>query len=472
MVPPAAAPRSNGSSNHAHSMARTTAYFAGIDANLQLGLGLVFCLYLVVTVGTFSRLPGPTEASARGVLENLHATHNLVHRAKVLLHGKLVEAATTSDELKQLIQQEEQQHALEQALDEGEGHGAAQQAALGNNLALAEAMAKAGGAAVVHGDLAEIAKVQKQFPMRASDDMEEIEHPGLKYADMDKFKGPAPPKMMKVPRYWNPKAAYGGDVRRYLGDYGKRLITQTEALTIGSKTSDNKETIHITIASYRDPECPRTIDSIFKRAKYPHRLKISVIDQRLEGEDPRCIVPTELTCEQDATQTLCKYADQIEALEMDARLGIGPVFARHLGYRHYRGEYFAMQVDAHVRFTEHWDESLVDQWKSAANEMAVLSTYLSDLNNSIDPVTNLAIRPGRPIMCATDYEGNGKYKHLRHGTLLDYIVVSLCFILCLAECEWWRVDATPVILCGLIFFMLACRTPSFHHTPILDCNWC
>jgi len=47
--------------------------------------------------------------------------------------------------------------------------------------------------------------------------------------------------------------------------------------------------------------------------------------------------------------------------------------------------------------------------------MAVLTTYLSDLNNSIDPVTHKAIRPGRPIMCATDYEGQGRYKHLRHG---------------------------------------------------------
>ena len=413
------APRSNGSSSHstrAHTMARTTAYFAGVDANLQMGLIMVFCLYLLVTVGTFSRLPGPMEQMTGGgegggggtTLENLHATRNLVQRAKVLLHGKMVDTATTSDALKQLIQQQEDQQAAlvsDNNNNEGEGHGAAQAAAAAND------------AAVVQVDMVEIAKVKQQFPIRASADMEEIEHPGLKYADMNKFNGAQPPRTMMVPKYWNPKAAYGGDVRRYLGDYGKRLITQREALTIGSKTADNKETIYITIASYRDPECPRTIDSIFKRAKFPHRLKIAVIDQRLE-EDPRCIVPTELTCEQDPTQTLCKYADQIEALEMDARLGIGPVFARHLGYRHYRGEYFAMQVDAHVRFTEHWDESLVDQWKSAANEMAVLTTYLSDLNNSIDPVTNLAIRPGRPIMCATDYEGSGKYKHLRHGTFI------------------------------------------------------
>jgi len=319
------APRSNGS--NAITMARTTAYFSGLDANLQLGLALVFCLYLLVTIGTFSKLPAPDGAVglSGGMLSNLHSTNNLVRRAKVLLHGKLVDAATTSDALKQLIRQKEGGEI--QAPNDGESHGSAEQqpaAATSNPL----------------GNSVEISKVQKIFPIRANDDLEEIDHPGLKYADMTKFTGPPPPVKMKVPKFWNPKEAYGGDVRKYLGDYGKRLITPEEAASIGSKTPDGQETISITIASYRDPECPITIDSMFSRAKYPHRLKISVIDQRLD-EDSRCIVP-EIPCEQDSTQTLCKYANQIEALEMDARLGIGPVFARHLGSRHYRGEYFAM----------------------------------------------------------------------------------------------------------------------------------
>jgi hypothetical protein len=47
--------------------------------------------------------------------------------------------------------------------------------------------------------------------------------------------------------------------------------------------------------------------------------------------------------------------------------------------------------------------------------MAVLSTYLSDLIGSIDPVTHESKHPYRPIMCKSDYEGQGDYKHLRHG---------------------------------------------------------
>jgi hypothetical protein len=42
-----------------------------------------------------------------------------------------------------------------------------------------------------------------------------------------------------------------------------------------------------------------------------------------------------------------------------------------------RGEYFAMQSDAHVAFVRDWDAEIIEQWHSAKNEMAILSNYLS-----------------------------------------------------------------------------------------------
>jgi hypothetical protein len=74
-----------------------------------------------------------------------------------------------------------------------------------------------------------------------------------------------------------------------------------------------------------------------------------------------------------------------------------------------------MQIDSHVRFIEHWDSDIVSQWKSARNEMAILSTYLSDINGSIDPVTHESLHKSRPIMCVSAFEGKGSMKHLRHG---------------------------------------------------------
>jgi hypothetical protein len=86
-----------------------------------------------------------------------------------------------------------------------------------------------------------------------------------------------------------------------------------------------------------------------------------------------------------------------------------------LAQRHYRGEYFAMQLDSHVRMTMHWDTDIITQWESAHNEMAVLSTYVSDLIGRIDPVTHERNAGGRPIMCVAEFEGRGGTRHLRFG---------------------------------------------------------
>jgi [Skp1-protein]-hydroxyproline N-acetylglucosaminyltransferase len=91
------------------------------------------------------------------------------------------------------------------------------------------------------------------------------------------------------------------------------------------------------------------------------------------------------------------------------------VFARHLGHRLYRGEYFAMQSDAHITFVKGWDNEIIEQWHSANNEMAVLSTYLSGVEGHINEETGERISKSRPIMCDSDFEGAGEYKHLRHG---------------------------------------------------------
>mmetsp|Transcript_19571 Transcript_19571/g.24194 ORF Transcript_19571/g.24194 Transcript_19571/m.24194 type:complete len:302 (-) Transcript_19571:127-1032(-) len=99
---------------------------------------------------------------------------------------------------------------------------------------------------------------------------------------------------------------------------------------------------------------------------------------------------------------------------MEAQFAIGPVFARHIGHRLYRGEYFAMQLDAHVDFVNDWDVDIVSQWHSANNEMAVLTAYLSDIEGSIHPNGDRK-RMSRPIMCESDFEGQGRGTYIRHG---------------------------------------------------------
>ena len=96
-------------------------------------------------------------------------------------------------------------------------------------------------------------------------------------------------------------------------------------------------------------------------------------------------------------------------------MSIGPVFARHIGYRLYRGEYYATQSDAHVTYTNNWDMDIIAQIEETKNDMAVLSTYLTDVQGAISPEGD-SLYHTRPIMCNTIYEGGAQGMHLRHAS--------------------------------------------------------
>jgi hypothetical protein len=273
----------------------------------------------------------------------------------------------------------------------------------------------------------QIRDLRHRFPVHIdtnnTDEMESIVHPGYLLADKKRMRtllnGDFEASNMTVPKFWDPVDAFGeyeGGVREFLGDRGKYLITPTEASAIGS-FYDEKQTIFLAIASYRDPECSLTAESVFARAKHPERLRLAIVDQQREG-DLSCRPPSENLCRTSPDNILCGYIGQIDYIEYPSALMVGPVFARHLANRMYRGEYFAMQVDSHVRFVANWDEDLIDQWTSTGNEMAVISTYMTDIGtHNIDPETHVALVLQRSIMCDFKYEWNpGPMAHIKFNT--------------------------------------------------------
>eukprot|EP00535_Pseudo-nitzschia_heimii_P009572 CAMPEP_0197192664 /NCGR_PEP_ID=MMETSP1423-20130617/25433_1 /TAXON_ID=476441 /ORGANISM="Pseudo-nitzschia heimii, Strain UNC1101" /LENGTH=332 /DNA_ID=CAMNT_0042645589 /DNA_START=290 /DNA_END=1284 /DNA_ORIENTATION=+ len=267
--------------------------------------------------------------------------------------------------------------------------------------------------------------LRERFPISIDtnnvDEMESVYHPGYLLAEkelMEFFFHGNVETNLTVPKFWDPKDAFGefkGGVRQFLGDGGKYLITPTEASLIGS-IFDEKQTIFLSVASYRDPECLPTVESAFVRAKYPERLRVAIIDQLNEhNSDASCRPPNKSMCQTSLNSFLCDYIGQIDYIEYPSNLMVGPVFARHIANRMYRGEYFAMQIDAHVRFVANWDEDIIDQWNSTGNEMAVISTYMNNLeHNSIDPVTHESLKFKRAMMCDFEYEWNpGPMAHIR-----------------------------------------------------------
>lgn len=158
-----------------------------------------------------------------------------------------------------------------------------------------------------------------------------------------------PYSSMQVPKFWTPPDEDFASWRSYM---------------------DGEETIFVMIASYRDFQCRETITSAFARATHPERLFIGAVDQLTEG-DIGCL-DLAVPCEADPSQWMCVHRDQIAVIRLNATESTGPVTARHIGDRMYRGQHYAMQLDAHCLFVRNWDSLLIDQWKSTGNEMAVL----------------------------------------------------------------------------------------------------
>eukprot|EP00494_Astrolonche_serrata_P001615 UN01621 len=115
-------------------------------------------------------------------------------------------------------------------------------------------------------------------------------------------------------------------------------------------------------------------------------------------------------------KTLCKYRDQIALKEINAEDAKGPTFGRHHADKLYDGEYFALQIDAHMSFINNWDTKVVDQWKSLGNEMAVLTTYPSDVKQSVNSEGDSIVKTA-PIICNSSILNNGMFKHEAAGEI-------------------------------------------------------
>ena len=75
-----------------------------------------------------------------------------------------------------------------------------------------------------------------------------------------------------------------------------------------------------------------------------------------------------------------------------------------------------MQVgyDASIAFSPGWDDEFIQQLEATSNEMAVLTTYLSDATYHRDVVDIVEARPERITLCHASFEGSMPNRRLMH----------------------------------------------------------
>ena len=112
---------------------------------------------------------------------------------------------------------------------------------------------------------------------------------------------------------------------------------------------DKKNTIFVSIASYRDNQCKPTIKDLYEKAKYPKNINVCICDQ-WKKKDELC-------------GTIAKYKDNITTLKLDSDEAKGPLYARALINTHYHDEKYFLMIDSHSKFDQNWDVNLISQIK-------------------------------------------------------------------------------------------------------------
>ena len=69
----------------------------------------------------------------------------------------------------------------------------------------------------------------------------------------------------------------------------------------------------------------------------------------------------------------CPRIDQIRLVAFHHVNAKGPIHARTMIRKVLGNEEFCMQVDAHTEFAKDWDEMVLEEWRKASNEFAVIT---------------------------------------------------------------------------------------------------
>ena len=120
--------------------------------------------------------------------------------------------------------------------------------------------------------------------------------------------------------------------------------------------------IFVSIASYTDPELPRTLRDCMENARWPADLRFGICWQA----DPAAPIALD-AFRKDARFRFADYS--IHESE-------GGTWARSIAQRFWQGEEYTLQIDSHMKFDEEWDRRLIEMLEDvpAAKPLLTVNT--------------------------------------------------------------------------------------------------
>ena len=131
----------------------------------------------------------------------------------------------------------------------------------------------------------------------------------------------------------------------------------------------NYKSIFISIASYRDLYCSKTLESCYSNAKNPNNVYVGLCIQN-DKNDEDCVINN---------KSLKQYNKNIKVIRLKHHEAKGPTWARYLCATLFNNEDYFLQIDSHTLFRKDWDEILInminDIKKNTNTEDIVISHY-------------------------------------------------------------------------------------------------
>ena len=166
----------------------------------------------------------------------------------------------------------------------------------------------------------------------------------------------------------------------------------TWSLDRKSTSQPVRPTIFVSVASYRDDKCARTLKELFSKAKYPDRIFVGIVEQNSDSDLEKCLAGKESVVPH-------KQVRRISIPHTEAK---GPCYARYLASTLFRGETFFMQIDSHTTMVKDWDEKCVTEIEACPNPTkAILSMYPNDDGEYNVNTTQI------PVMCGAKFNEQG-----------------------------------------------------------------
>lgn len=150
------------------------------------------------------------------------------------------------------------------------------------------------------------------------------------------------------------------------------------------------DSIFISISSYRDESCPASVRKAYQRAAFPERLNVGVVQQNCMANckngqgwaNTRKLVDSKPNT--DCIKEFCSTplgkphcdAGRVRILRVGESEALGPLFARYLNAKLWRGETYFMQIDSHTNFRSSWDDALIQMIKKTPSyPHSIISNY-------------------------------------------------------------------------------------------------